>query len=55
MKNEVETILLEYQKAIYSQHPINPKDLLSLSNQVLRHAIMTKLKTIFLFQKSYSP
>ncbi len=54
MTDEVDAILLQYQKAIYSQHPINPKDLQSLSNQVLRHAIMIKMKTIFLFQKSYS-
>jgi len=50
MSQEVEEILDEYQKALYSQHPINEKNLKAQSNQVLKHSIMLKLKNIFLLR-----
>ncbi len=48
---EVDTILIEYQKAIYSPHSINENQLQTLSNQVLRHSITIKIKKFFHIRK----
>lgn len=49
MSKKVDDILDKYQKAIYSQHSINYRMLQLQSNQVLKHSIGMKLKTLILF------
>lgn len=47
---EIDAMLLEYQKAIYSQHPINLKMIKDQSNQILKYSIYMKIKSLFQFR-----
>lgn len=51
LSKKVDYILFEYQKAIYSQHPIDEKMLQTQSNQVLKQSITRKLKNLFSFRR----
>lgn len=50
MSTKIDEILLEYQKAIYSPHPINLKMIQDQSNQILKFSISMKIKSLFQFR-----
>lgn len=50
MSLKIDEILLEYQKAIYSPHPINLKMIQHQSNQILKYSLTMKIKSIFQFR-----
>ncbi|MBE0687609.1 MAG: transglutaminase domain-containing protein [Anaerolineaceae bacterium] len=54
MSKEIDMILVEYQKAIYSPHPINLKMIQDQSNQILKYSIIMKIKSLFQFRNRYS-
>ncbi len=50
MSTKIDEILLEYQKAIYSPHPINLAMFQHQSNQILKYSISMKIKSLFQFR-----
>lgn len=49
MSIKMDEILLDYHKAIYSSHPIDPKLIQHQSNLILKYSISRKIKSLFQF------
>jgi len=54
MSATIDEILLEYQKAIYSPHPINLALIQHQSNQILKYSITMKIKSLIPFRNRFT-
>lgn len=54
MSTRADEMLIEYQKAIYSPHPINLKLIQENAHQIIKYSINQKLRNIFQIRKRYS-
>jgi transglutaminase-like putative cysteine protease len=54
MAIKADEMLIEYQKAIYSPHPIDLKLIQDNANQIFKYSINKKLRNYLLFNKRYS-